>query len=89
MIGLARSAVFPGTNLLTISGIATNGVTGGLFAVAAGTTNLIRGIRLDNAALAGDGAVLVNAGSTMLQDCLVESHHRRLRTGEWHHYRWQ
>lgn len=63
----------PGTNLLTIDGIATNGVAGGLFRIAAGTTNLIRGVRLANAGTGSAASALINNGSTILENCLVEN----------------
>lgn len=67
------SLLGPGTNLLTISGQATNGGLGGLFSTAAGTTNLIRGLRLADGAIGNNASALVNRGVTTLEDCRIEN----------------
>jgi hypothetical protein len=67
------SLLGPGTNLLTISGQATNGGLGGLFSTAAGTTNLIRGLRLADGAIANNASALVNRGVTTLENCRIEN----------------
>ncbi len=61
----------PGTNLLTVSGNGTSRV----FTMSGGTTNVLAGMTIANAAIAnaGGGAGILNAGSLTISNCVIRN----------------
>src|SRR5262249_26376286 len=59
----------PGTNNLTIDGAGAYSI----FNFAAGSSNRVSGVRLANALSLNSGASVLNAGRTVLENCVISN----------------